>query len=88
MVTRKLLTAMSAGVAAGLLAQQATGAEAPEVRKAPAQTHVVDAAVFRAEVDAYVRELNERLRTTLSEDLRRELAPKIVLATEESRTQI
>jgi hypothetical protein len=82
MVTRKLLTAMAAAVAAGLLVQHATGAEAPRVRKVP-----VDAAVLRAEIDAYVREHNERLRATVREDLQRALAPKVVLATDELRTK-
>lgn len=80
MVARTRLTAMAVG-SVGLLAQLATGAEALPVRKTPAVTGlVVDAQSFRSEIDAYVRELNRQLRTTLNEDLRRELAPKIVLA--------
>ena len=65
----------------GLLAQLATGAEALPVRQTPVVTRlVVDTQIFRSEIDGYVRELNRQLRTTLNEDLRRELAPKIVLA--------
>lgn len=89
MVTRKLLMAVStAAVSVGLLAQQATGAETLVVYKAPVTNEqAVEAARFRAEIDSYVRELNEQLRTTLNEDLRRELAPKAVLASNELRTR-
>jgi hypothetical protein len=89
MVARKLLTATAVGVSVGLLAQQATGAEAPVVQKAPLVLELVtvDSQLFRAEIDGYVRELNRQLRTTLNEDLRRELTPKIVLATNELRTR-
>lgn len=81
MGARTRLTAMAVGLSVGLLAQLATAAEALPVRKTPAVTGlVVDAQGFRSEIDAYVRELNRQLRTTLNEDLRRELAPKIVLA--------
>jgi hypothetical protein len=72
----------------GLLAQHATGAETPVVQKAPEATeYVVDAQAFRSEIDGYVRELNRQLRTTLNEDLRRELSPKVVLAANELRTR-
>jgi hypothetical protein len=72
----------------GLLAQHATGAELPVVQKAPQATeYTVDAQLFRSEIDGYVRELNRQLRTTLNADLRRELAPKIVLASNELRTR-
>jgi hypothetical protein len=88
MVTRKLMTALAAGVTVGLLAQHATGAEAPVVQKLPVTSDVaVDVATFRAETADYLRALNEQLRTTLNEELRRELAPKVVLATYEARTQ-
>ena len=81
MVTRTRLTALAVGLSVGLLAQLATGAEALPVRQTPAVTRlVVDTQIFRSEIDGYVRELNRQLRTTLDEDLRRELAPKIVLA--------
>jgi hypothetical protein len=81
MVTRTRLTAIAVGLSVGLLAQLATGAEALPVRQTPVVTRlVVDTQTFRSEIDGYVRELNRQLRTTLDEDLRRELAPKIVLA--------
>jgi hypothetical protein len=88
MVTRKLLTASAVGLSVGLLAQHATGAEIPGVQKAPQATeYVVDSQLFRNEIDGYVRDLNRQLRETLSEDLRRELSPKIVLASNELRAR-
>jgi Trm5-related predicted tRNA methylase len=88
MVARKLLTASAVGLSVGLLAQHATGAEIPVVQKAPQATeYIVDSQLFRNEIDGYVRELNRQLRETLSEDLRRELSPKIVLASNELRTR-
>jgi hypothetical protein len=88
MVARKLLTASAVGLSVGLLAQNATGAETLVVQKAPLVTeYAVDAQLFRDEIDGYVRELNRQMRTTLSQDLRRELAPKVVLASNELRTR-
>ena len=89
MVTRKLLTAITAvGLSVGLLAQNATGAEGPVLKKAPLATEFkVDGQTFRNEIDAYVRELNEQLRTTLNQELRRELTPKIVLTSNELRAR-
>lgn len=79
MVTRKLLTVTAVGLSVGLLAQHAAGAETPIVRKAPVPTEFsVDANLFRTEIDGYVREVNRQMRTTLNEELRRELALKIV----------
>ena len=87
MVARKLLTATAVGFSVGLLAQYATGAEVPVVQKAAAVTEVVDIELMRSEIDGYVRELNRQMRMTLNEDLRRELAPKVVQATAELRTR-
>jgi hypothetical protein len=89
MVTRTLLTAtLAAGLSVGLLAEDATGAEGLVLQKAPLVAEsAVDIQVFRSEIDSYVRELNEQMRTTLGQDLRRELAPKIVLASNELRAQ-
>jgi hypothetical protein len=87
MVTRNRLTAMAVGLSVGLLAQHAAGAETPIVRKAPvAAEFAVDAQLFRSEIERHVRELNEQMRTTLNEELRRELASKIV-ASNELRTR-
>ena len=88
MVARKLLTATAVGLSVGLLAQHATGAETLTVQKAPAAAEfVVDAELLRSEIDGYVREINRQMRTTLTEDLRRDLAPKVVVATNELRTR-
>ena len=89
MVTRKLLTATAVGLSVGLLAQHATGAETQLMQKAPLVTElaVVDAQLFRAEIDGYVREHNRQLRMTLGQELRRDLAPKVVLASNELRTR-
>ena len=88
MVARKLLTVSAVGLSVSLLAQHATGAEPRAVQKAPAATqYVVDSQLFRNEIEGYVRELNRQMRVTLNEDLRRELAPKVVLAVNELRTR-
>lgn len=89
MVTRKLITAtLAVGLSVGLLAEHATGAEGPVLQKAPQlAVPAVDTQLFRSEIDSYVREQNEQMRTTLGEDLRRELAPKIVLASNELRAR-
>jgi hypothetical protein len=87
MVTRKLLTVTAVGLSVGLLAQHATGAEAPIVRKAPVAAELaVDAQLFRTEIEGYMRELNRQMRTTLNEELRRELSLKLV-ASNELRTR-
>jgi hypothetical protein len=88
MVARSLLTATAVGLSVSLLAQHAT-AETQLVQKAPlvAELVVVDPQLFRSQVDDYVRELNRQLRLTLNEDLRRELNPKIVLASNELRSR-
>ena len=87
MVARKLLTVIAAiGLSAGLQAQPAASAEAGRVQKAAA-VEIVDAQAFRGEIEGYVRELNRQMRVKLSEDLRRELAPKVVLAVNEPRTR-
>jgi hypothetical protein len=86
MVARKLLTVGAVGLSVGLLAQHATGAEPLMVQKAPLATELtVDAQLFRNDIEGYVRELNRQMRVTLSEELRRQLAPKVV-ANNELRT--
>ena len=87
MVARKRLTATAVGLFVGLLAQHATGAETPVMEKTALVAEVDDAQVLRSEIDGYVRELNRQMRTTLSEDLRRELAPKVIQASNELRTR-
>ena len=83
MVARKLLTATAVGLSVSLLAQHATGAEAPAVQKAPVAAELaIDARLFRNEIEGYVRELNRQMRTTLNEELRRELAGKLIASNE------
>lgn len=89
MVARKLVTAaLAVGLSVSLLAEHAAGAEAPVVLKTSLQgAPAVDAQTFRSEIDSYVREQNEQMRTTLGEDLKRALAPKIVFASNELRAR-
>jgi hypothetical protein len=89
MVARRLLTATAVGVSVGLLAQHAAGSEVQTVQKAPlvAEIVVVDSQLFREDIDGYVRELNRQLRTTLNQDLRRSLAPKVIVASNELRVK-
>ena len=88
MVTRKLLTVTAVGLTVGLLAQHATGAEALPVQKAPMNPElVVNAQLFRDDIEGYVRELNRQMLETLNAELRRELAPKVIVASNELRTR-
>ena len=87
MVARKLLTVGAVGLSMSLLAQHATGAEPLMVQKAPSATELtVDTQLFRNDIEGYVREQNRQMRVTLSEELRRQLAPKVV-ASNELRTR-
>ena len=89
MVTRNRMTVTAVGLFVGLLAQHATGAEAPVVvqKAAAAEAELlVDAELFRTEIDSYVRELDRQMRATLNEELRRELARKSEIASDERRT--
>lgn len=89
MVTRKLMTAtLAVGLSVGLLAEHATGAEGPVLQKTPLiAVPAVDTQIFRSEIDRYVREQNEQMRTSVGQDLKRTLAPKIVLASNELRAR-
>lgn len=83
MAARRLLMASAVGLSLDLLAPLATGAEATAVRHAApvaALVVAVDAAALREEIAGYSRELNRQLRTSLAEDLRRELGLNVVLA--------
>jgi hypothetical protein len=88
MVARKRLTVSAAvALSVGLLAPAAAHAEPQRAQKAPA-AELVDAQLFRSEIEGYVRELDRQMRVRLNEDLRRELAaPKVVLAVNELRTR-
>ena len=86
MLTRNLLlTALAATASLHVLAEPAA-AEAPAVPKVIVERSV-EAPSFRAEIESYMREVSERARTTLGEDLRRELAQKVVISSNELRTR-
>lgn len=88
MVTRNRVTVTAVAMLVGLLAQHAAGAETPVARSAATQAELaVDAELFRSEIDSYVRELDRRMRATLTEELRRELARTTELAIAERRTK-
>lgn len=90
MVTRKLSTpaALAVGLSVGLLAQHATATEANPTIKSPVLVDVsVDEQLFRTEIEKYIRSLNIEMRSTLDQELRRSLAPKIVLASNELRAR-
>lgn len=88
MLTRNLLlTALAATASLCVLAEPAA-AEAPAVPKIiVALEQSVEAPSFRAEIETYMREVSERARTTLGEDLRRELGQKVVISSNELRTR-
>ena len=79
-VTRSRFGTLVAGLLVGLSAQQAAAAEEIVVYGSAASAVKVTPAVFRAEIDNYIRALNVALRTTLDQDLKRMPAPKIELA--------
>jgi hypothetical protein len=89
-VARKILTpsALAVGLAAGLLADLATAGDELVTYRAPVLADFkVDGQVFRSEIDSYIRALNEELRLTLDQNLRRDLAPKLEFASNELRAR-
>lgn len=89
-MARKITTpaTLVVGLSVGLLAQHAMAGEDLPVYRAPALAAAeVDALAFRSEIDSYIRALNEQLRTTLNQDLRLNLAPKLELASNELRAR-
>jgi hypothetical protein len=83
-VTRNRLAPIVAGLLVGLLAQQASATEEIVVYASAVK---VDPAVFRAQIDDYIRTLNSELRTTLDRDLKRMPAPKLELASNTTPTR-
>ena len=86
-VTRNRLAPIVAGLFVGLLAQQASATEEIVVYGSTASAVKVNSAVFRAEIDNYIRTLNTELRTTLDQDLKRMPAPKLELASSKEPTR-
>jgi hypothetical protein len=89
MLTRNgLLTALAATTSLCVLAGPAAAAEAPAAPKViVAMERSAEAASFRAQIESYMREINERALTKLNEDLRRELGQKVVISSNELRTR-
>jgi regulator of sirC expression with transglutaminase-like and TPR domain len=87
MVTRNRLAPIVAGLFVGLLAQQASATEEIVVYGSAAAAVKVDPAVFRAEIDNYVRTLSSELRTTLDQDSKRMPVPKLELASNTTTTR-
>jgi hypothetical protein len=86
-VTRNRLGTLVAGSLVGLLAQQAAATEEIVVYGSAASAVKIDPAVFRAEIDNYIRTLNIALRITLDQDLKRMPAPKVELASNTTPTR-
>ena len=79
---------LAVGLSVSLLANVAAANGALVAYRAPVIADIaVDGRVFRSEIDRYIRSLNEQLRTTLDQDLRRDLAPKLELASNELRAR-
>lgn len=79
-VTRNRLAGLIAGLSVGLLAQQASATEEIVVYGSASSVFKIEPAMFRAEIDSYVRTLNSQLRTTLDRSQKRAPAPKVELA--------
>lgn len=72
------------GLSVGLLAQSAMAAE----ERAPVSAEFrVDMQAVRSDIDSYIRSANEHLRTTLGQQLSRELPIQIELASNELRAR-
>lgn len=87
MATRRFLTpgaTLVVGLAAGLLAQQASATEELVVY-GTATTIGVRATpqAYRAEVESYMRAVSEQIKVTVDADLRRAIAPKLEVASRE-----
>jgi len=84
-VTRNRLAPVVAGLLVSLLARQASATEEIVVYGTAAATVKIDPAVFRAQIDDYMRTLSNELRITLDQDLKRMPAPKLELASNATR---
>jgi len=85
MATRKLLSpgaTLVVGLAAGLLAQQASATEELVVYGNAAAVGVrATPEAYRAEVESYMRSLGEQIKATVDANLKRAATPKIEVAT-------
>ena len=88
MATRKFLSpgaTLVVGLAAGLLAQQASATEEFVVYGNAAAAVGVRAApeAYRAEVESYMRSVGEQIKATVDANLKRAATPKLQVATNE-----
>ena len=84
MVTRKLLipgATLAVGLAAGLLAQQASATEELVVYGNAPAVSARDA--YRAEVESYMRSVNAQIKATIEADRKSATARKIEVAANE-----
>ena len=85
MATRKLLNpgaTLVIGLAAGLLAQQASATEEIVVYGNAAAIGVRAAPeAYRAEVESYMRSVGEQIKATVDANLKRAATPKLEVAT-------
>jgi hypothetical protein len=79
-VTRNRLAGLIAGLSVGLLAQQASATEEIVVYGSASSVFKIEPAMFRAEIDNYVRALNSQLRATLDQNQKPRAEPKVELA--------
>lgn len=79
---------LAVGMTAGLLTQRATAAEELVVYGTPGLYAVAfEHKAVRADIDGYVRTLNERLKTTIDANLKRSDEPKVELVSNELRAR-
>ena len=88
MATRRLLSpgaTLVVGLAAGLLAQQASATEELVVYGNAAKAVGVRAApeAYRAEVESYMRSVGEQIKATVGANLKHAATPKLEVATNE-----
>lgn len=88
MATRKLLSSgatLVIGLAAGLLAQQASATDEIVVYGNAAAANGAKAApeAYRAEVESYMRSVGEQIKATVDANLKRAPTPKLEVATNE-----
>jgi hypothetical protein len=91
MITLKLIgpnTGLTGALLVGLLSQQAAATEELVVYGTATTAAVsADHRLFQSEVAQYIRSFNEQLRTSLDQDLKRQLAPKLELASSVIQTR-
>ncbi|HEX5046658.1 MAG TPA: hypothetical protein VFX89_06015 [Gammaproteobacteria bacterium] len=85
MATRRLLSpgaTLVVGLAAGLLAQQASATEEFVVYGNAAASRAAPQA-YRAEVESYMRSVSAQIKATVDANLKRAATPKLEIATNE-----